>query len=93
MTAGLPLIKNVLTRLVKSVLISLGLTAAASATDVVINNFRRRNKRYYVIVKFEESRLQITGISKTIKNEAKKQRGGFLPMLLDTLDTQQWQTY
>ena len=36
MTAGLPLIKNVLTRLVKSVLISLGLTAAASATDVVI---------------------------------------------------------
>ena len=36
MTADLPLIKNVLTPLTKSVLIPLGLTAAASATDVTI---------------------------------------------------------
>ena len=36
MTAGLRLIKNVLTPLAKSVLVPLGLTAAASTTDAVI---------------------------------------------------------
>ena len=35
-TAGLPLIKNLLTALAKSVSIPLGLTAAASATDAAI---------------------------------------------------------
>ena len=34
---GLPLIKNVIKRLAKSVLIPLGLTAAASAADVAIH--------------------------------------------------------
>ena len=33
----------------------------------------------------EESRLLIKGISDTIKNEAKEQKRGFLPMLLGTL--------
>ena len=33
----------------------------------------------------EESRLLINGVSGTIKNEAKEQRGGFLSMLLRTL--------
>ena len=53
---GLPLLKNVIKPLVKSVLISLGLTAAASAADVGIhkksieiweydfNNFKWRNE-------------------------------------------------
>ena len=36
MTTGLPLIKNVLALLAKSVLIPLGLTSSASATDAVI---------------------------------------------------------
>ena len=36
MTAGLPLIENVLTTLAKTVLIPLGLTAATSATDTAI---------------------------------------------------------
>ena len=36
MTAGSPLMKNVLTPLAKSVLVPLGLTAAASATDAAI---------------------------------------------------------
>ena len=38
MTAGLPLLKYVLTPLAKRVLIPLELTAAASATDAVIRN-------------------------------------------------------
>ena len=33
----------------------------------------------------EESQLLIKGISETIKNEAKEQKGGFLPLLLVTL--------
>ena len=38
------------------------------------------------IVKFlEESDLLIKGVSKTIKNKAKKQKGGFLSMLFGTL--------
>ena len=36
MTVGLPLMKNALTALAKSVLISLGLTAGASTKDAVI---------------------------------------------------------
>ena len=36
MTAGLPLMKNVLTPLDKSILIPLGLTTAALATDAAI---------------------------------------------------------
>ena len=49
---GLPLIGNLLKPLVKNVLIPLGLTAAASATDAAIhkkmfNNFEGRNELYY----------------------------------------------
>ena len=51
MTAGGPLMKNVPTPLAKSVVISLGFTAAASVTDGVIQkniigNFKWRNGRY-----------------------------------------------
>ena len=38
MTAGLPLMKNLLTMLAKNVLIPLGLTAEASATNVAIQS-------------------------------------------------------
>ena len=38
-----------------------------------------------IIKSLEESGLLIKGVSKTIKNEAKVQKHGFLIMLLDTL--------
>ena len=38
-----------------------------------------------IVKSLEESGLVIKGDSVTIKNEAKKQKGGFLPMLLGTL--------
>ena len=38
-----------------------------------------------IVKSLEESGLLIKGISKTIKNEAKEQKGGFLQMLLGTL--------
>ena len=38
-----------------------------------------------IVKSLEESRLIINGISETIKNKAKEQKGGFMPMLLGTL--------
>ena len=39
-----------------------------------------------IVTSLEESNLLIKGISETIENEAKEQKGGFLRMLLGTLD-------
>ena len=84
MTADLPLIKNVLTPLTKGVLIPLGLTAAASATDATIQKKIYRqgatalvisNDKMKDVMKLvkshDESGLLIQGISESIKNEAK----------------------
>ena len=38
-----------------------------------------------IVRSLEDSGLLLEGVSKTIKNEAKEQKGGFLSMLLDTL--------
>ena len=38
-----------------------------------------------IVKSLEESGLLIKGISETIKNQAKEQKEGFLPMLLGTL--------
>ena len=95
---GLPLIGNVLKALAKSVLIPLGLTATASATDAVIHKkmFRsgfttliisneEMNDIMKIVKSLEESGLLIKGVSETIKNEAKEQKRRFLGMLLGTL--------
>ena len=95
---GLPLIGNVLKPLAKSVLIPLGLTAAASATAAAIHKkmlglaiatliiLNEETSGIKKIVKsFEESRLLVKGVSETIKNEAKEEKGGFLSMLLGAL--------
>ena len=38
-----------------------------------------------IVKSLEESGLLVKGISETIKNEIKEQKGGFLPMLLGNL--------
>ena len=89
--------KNVLKPLVKSVLISLGLTAAASAIDAAIHKKMfgsgtmtliiwnvEMNEIMKIVKSLEESGLLIEGVSETIKSEANKQKGGFLTMLLGT---------
>ena len=94
----MPLIGNVLKPLAKSVLISLGLTAAASATDAAIHKkmFGSRtttliisneemNDIMKIVKSLEESDLFIKSVSKTIENKAKEQKGRFLGMLLDSL--------
>ena len=38
-----------------------------------------------IVQALEDSNILLKGVTKTIKNEAKKQKGGFLSMLLGTL--------
>ena len=78
---GLPLIGNVLKPLAKSVLIPLGLTTAASATDAAIHkkmfgsgvttliiSNKEKNDIMKILKSLEESCLLIKGVSETIKN-------------------------
>ena len=97
MTAGLPVMKNVLTPLAQSVFNPLGLTTAASATDAVIQKkiyglgttaLIISNKEMEDIMKIvkslDKSGLIIKGTSETIKNESKKQKARFIPTSLET---------
>ena len=89
----MPLIGNALQTLAKSVLIALGLTAEASAMDAVIRKkvfgsgmhpstliilTEEINDITKITKSLEDSGLWITCFSKTIKLEAKKQKGEFL---------------
>ena len=88
---GLPLIGNVLKPLAKSVLIPLGLTTAASATDAAIHkkmfgsgnttliiSNEEMNDIMKIVKSLEESGLLINGVSETIQNEAEEEKGDFL---------------
>ena len=48
------------------------------------NNFKRRNKCYYVQV-LQDSDILLSGVTKTAKNGTKGQKVGYLGMLLGTL--------
>ena len=87
---GLPLIGNILKSLAKSILIPLGLSAAASATDAAIHkkmfgsgnttliiSNKEMNDIINIIKSLEESELLIKGVSETIKNKAKQQKEDF----------------
>ena len=95
---GLPLIKNIIKRLAKSVLILLRLTAAASAADagihkkilgsgnttLIISN-NEMEDIIKIVKSLEDSGLLLKGVTETVQNEVKEQKGGFLSMLLGTL--------
>ena len=83
--------------LAKNVLAPLGLTAAMSAIDGSIQKKMRgegiklvteqedMNDIIKIIEALENSGILLKGVTKTIENETKEQRGGFLSMLLGTL--------
>ena len=77
--------------LAKNVLVPLGLTAALSAINGSISGVKLiieqedMNDIIKIIKALENSGILLKGVSKTIKNETKEQRGGFLSMLLGTL--------
>ena len=99
---GLPLMESVIKPLAKSVLLPLGLTAAASAADAGIhtkilgsghNNDTtliisndEMDNILEIVKSLEDSGELLKEVSETIQNEAKEQRAGFLSMLLGTLD-------
>ena len=83
--------------LAKNVLAPLGLTAAMSAIDGSIQKKMRgegikliieqedMNDIMKIIETLENSGILLKGVKKTIEDEIKEQRGGFLSMLLGTL--------
>ena len=83
--------------LARNVLAPLGLTAAMSAIDgsiqkkihgsgvKLIIEEEDMNDIMKIIETLENSGILLKGVSKTIENETKEQRGGFLGMLLGTL--------
>ena len=93
---GLPLIKNVIKPLAKSVLVLLRSTAAASAADagihkkilgsgntttlIITNN--EMEDIIKIVNSLEDSDLLLKGVTETNQNEVKEQKGGFLSMLL-----------
>ena len=83
--------------LAENVLAPLGLTAAMSAIDRSIQKKMRgdgiklaieqedMNDIIKIIEALENSGILLEGVTKTIENETKEQRGGFLSILLATL--------
>ena len=84
--------------LAKNVLAPLGITAAASAIDAGIQNKihdsgtitllisnEEMNDIMKIVQALEGSKILLKGVTKTIKNESKEQKEGFLSMLLVTL--------
>ena len=98
---GLPLMKSVIKPLAKSVLLPLGLTAAASAADAgihkkILGSGHSNNTPLIisndemddvlkVVKSLEDSGVLLKGVSETIQHEAKEQSRRFLSMLLGTL--------
>ena len=94
---AVPLMK-VAVPLAKNILAPLGITAAASAIDagiqkkihgsgtttLIISN-KETNDIMKIVQALEDSDILLKGVTKTIKNETKEQKGGFLSMLLVTV--------
>ena len=95
---GLKNMKNVIETLGKSLLIPLGLTAAASTADAGVHKkiFESGNTTLItsnnnlediikIIKSLEDSDLLLRGVTETVQNKIKEQKWGFLSMLLGTL--------
>ena len=91
---GLPLIKNVITPLEKSVLVPLRLTAAVSAADTGIHekilgsgnsaliiSDKDMGDLIKIVKSLEDSELLLKGVIESVQNEIKEQKGGFLSPL------------
>ena len=84
--------------LANNVLAPLGLTVAMSAiggsikkrmlgsgTATLIISNDEMNDIIKIVKSLEDSGVLLKGVSETIQHEVKEQRGGFLPLLLETL--------
>ena len=96
---GLPLIKNLTKSLAKSVLLPLGLTAAASAADAemhkrmlkpgntttLIKSNDEMKDIIKIVTSLEGFGLLLKWVTETVQKEVKEQKGGSLSMLWGTL--------
>ena len=95
---GLKNMKNVIETLGKSLLIPLGLTAAASTADAgvhkkifesgnttLITSNNKLEDIIKIVKSLEDSDLLLRGVTETVQNKIKEQKWGFLSMLLGTL--------
>ena len=87
---GLPLIKNAVKPLAKSVLIPAAdariqrkILGSGSMTLIISNE--EMNDIMKIVQALEDSNNSLKGVTKKIKDETKEQRGGFLSMLFGTL--------
>ena len=80
---GFPLIKNVIKPSAKSLLIPLGLLGSGNTTLIISN--KEMIDIMKIIQALEDSNILLKGVTKTIENETKEQKEGFLSMLLGTL--------
>ena len=73
--------------LAKNILAPLGTTIATSAIDAatLIISKEEINEIMNIAQTPEDSNILLKGVTKTIKNETKEQKGGLLGMLLGTL--------
>ena len=88
MKVALPLTKNVLaplssTAAMSAIAGSIQKNIHGSGIKLIIEE--DMNDIMKIIKALEKSGILLKGVSKTIKNETKEQRGGFLSMLLGTL--------
>ena len=89
--AGLQLIKSVITPLAKSVLILAAdagihkkiLGSGNTATLIILN--KDMDDLIKIVKSLEGSGLLLKGVTESVQNEVKEQKGGFLSMLLGTL--------
>ena len=56
-----------------------------SGSTAVITSNEEMNDITKIVQALEDSNILLKGVAKTIKNETKEQKGGFLSMLLGTL--------
>ena len=56
----------------------------SGTTTLIISN-EEMNDKMKIFQALEDSNILVKGVTKTIKNKTKKQKGGFLSMLLGTL--------
>ena len=60
------------------------LSSASHDTTLIISNDEMKNI-IKIVKSLEDSGLLLKGVSETVQNEAKRQKGGFFSMLLGTL--------
>ena len=87
LTAGLPLMKSVLTPLTKSLLLKADATIQkknSRTTGLIISNIEIEDI-IKIVKSLEESELLMERINKTITDEAKEQKGRFISILWRSL--------